>query len=152
MKYNNKDFIVVATDGEIDLVQAVNYDEDMDYYLDIYLHDTDTLVGDVNYRFKTDTYTGNVGYNIYEEYRGHRYATKALLLLKELLNQRGFQNMVISVVPNNVASVKTALGAGSKLVCVRSVPPRYKLYSDSPSHQVLIYQCETGERKKWWEN
>lgn len=145
---NNKDFRIVATDGEIDLVQAVNPDENMEYYLDIYLHNTDELVGDINFRLKTETYNGNVGYNIFEEYRGKKYASKALLLLRDFLNKRGFQNLVVAVIPENIASVKTVTNAGGKLFCSRMVPEKYAIYRESPSHQVSIYHVSTEREEK----
>lgn len=67
-------------------------------------------------------YGGNIGYRIYEEYRGHHYAGKACLLLFELAKKHRLEYVIITCNPDNYASRKTCEYAGGELLEIAEVP------------------------------
>lgn len=67
-------------------------------------------------------YGGNIGYRVYEEYRGHHYAGKACLLLFELAKKHRLEYVIITCNPDNYASRKTCEYAGGELLEIAEVP------------------------------
>ena len=67
-------------------------------------------------------YGGNIGYSIYEEYRGHHYAGKACLLLFELAKIHQLEYVIITCNPDNYASRKTCEYAGGELLEITVLP------------------------------
>lgn len=67
-------------------------------------------------------YGGNIGYTVYEEYRGNHYAGKACLLLFELARKHGLQYLIITCDPDNYASRKTCEYAGGELLEIAELP------------------------------
>ena len=67
-------------------------------------------------------YGGNIGYSIYEEYRGHHYAGKACLLLFELAKMHQLEYVIITCNPDNYASRKTCEYAGGELLEIVQLP------------------------------
>lgn len=67
-------------------------------------------------------YDGNIGYSIYEEYRGHHYAGKACLLLFELAKMHQLEYVIITCNPDNYASRKTCEYAGGELLEITVLP------------------------------
>lgn len=61
-------------------------------------------------------YGGNVGYTIEEAYRGYGYATKAVLLLKDLARKHKMSHLIITCNPDNIASKRTCEKAGAEFV------------------------------------
>lgn len=50
---------------------------------------------------------GNIGYYIYEKFRGHGYAYEACLLLFEIAKVKGLSEIYITCNPENIASKRT---------------------------------------------
>ena len=50
---------------------------------------------------------GNIGYCIYEKFRGHGYAYEACLLLFEIAKAKGLSEIYITCNPENIASKRT---------------------------------------------
>lgn len=73
---------------------------------------------------------GNIGYYIYEQYRGHHYARKACLLLFELARKHGLDTLIITCDPDNIASKKTCEYTGAKLLEIVDVPEWHQMYKD----------------------
>lgn len=67
-------------------------------------------------------YGGNIGYQIYEKYRGNHYAAKACLLLFELAKKHNLGYVIITCNPNNLASKKTCEYLGCKLLETTELP------------------------------
>lgn len=64
-------------------------------------------VGRLVYRYGSDEllkYSGHIGYHIFEEYRGHNYAYKAVL---DLFSMIDLEEVIISCDLDNIASQKT---------------------------------------------
>lgn len=51
-------------------------------------------------------FDGHIGYSIDEEFRGHHYSQEACLLLFDIAREKGFQELIITCSPDNIASRK----------------------------------------------
>lgn len=51
-------------------------------------------------------FDGHIGYSIEKEYQGHHYSKEACLLLFEEARKKGFQELIITCSPDNIASRK----------------------------------------------
>ena len=67
----------------------------------------------ISYYYENDEIAGNVSYEILKEYSGHNYAKKALKLFAKNIFKIDDSDLFISILPNNIASIKTAVGAGA---------------------------------------
>lgn len=84
-------------------------------------------------------YDGHIGYTIDEEYRGHHYAYLALLKVKDIAIEKGFQELVITCSPNNVASKKTILKLNAIYIETKSVPSSLRKYFSKEETEKEIY-------------
>jgi tagatose 1,6-diphosphate aldolase len=70
------------------------------YHLKICLVSDETEVGECNFRVGNTEklfFGGNIGYNVYEQYRGNHYAGKACFLLFELAKMHNMNYLYINV-------------------------------------------------------
>lgn len=67
-------------------------------------------------------YGGNIGYTVYEGFRGHHYAAKACFLLFELARKHGMGEVYITCNPDNIASAKTCERVGGELLETVELP------------------------------
>jgi tagatose 1,6-diphosphate aldolase len=112
----------------LDLVQFASHPVHQvpTYFLQI----THTLhgdrVGSINLRVSADEHirrhAGHVGYVVHQAFRGRRYASRALILLKPLARQLGVDPLSITCDPENAASRRTCEIAGAVLVEVVDLP------------------------------
>jgi len=72
----------------------------------ICLHDTKIQIGDISYTPGKHLYFGNIGYSIYEKYRGNNYAFHAVGLLMNFLYLNGVQEATIKAYMINAASIR----------------------------------------------
>jgi len=86
-------------------------------------------------------YCGNIGYTVYEEFRGSHYAGKACLLLFNLARLHKMDYLYITCNPDNIGSRKTCEYAGGKLECIADLPPDNDMYLDG-ERQKCIYRFE----------
>lgn len=82
---------------------------------------------------------GNIGYSVDEAYRGHRYAAKAVGLLKGLAKKHDMAHLFITCVPENTASEKSILYAGGKYVETRDLPEDNDMYLEG-KRRVKIFR------------
>lgn len=69
---------------------------------------TDNWVGTILYRgYHFNRHLGDIGYNIFEEYRGKNFAYKSTIMLSELLNEYEIPDYWISTRTDNIPSIKT---------------------------------------------
>ena len=73
-------------------------------------------------------YGGNVGYEVYESYRGNHYAGKACKLLFKLAQKHCMDYLLITCNPTNKASRKTCEYAGCSLKEIVQLPPDNEMY------------------------
>lgn len=101
-------------------------------YYDIYLHENNNKIGSIELRDRANDdmyYYGNVGYNIITAYRGHSYAYYACKMLMEIAKKEyGMKELIITCSPDNIASYKTLIKLGGKLVETVNVPSDHYLY------------------------
>lgn len=68
-------------------------------------------------------YAGNIGYRIFEEYRGHGYACEAAgMLLRYAFETVGMMQVIITCSPENSASKRTIERLGGTLLETAAVP------------------------------
>ena len=82
-------------------------------------------VGDNEYLRK---YAGHIGYRVYTPYRGHKYAGKAVKLLRDLARANGFTELWITTNPDNIPSRKTCEWIGAQYIEEVPVPENTALY------------------------
>lgn len=92
------------------------------YLLNIVLHGSNTKTGSIPY------YGGNIGYGISEEHRGHHYASKACILLKETAKTHGLDYLIITCDPDNIPSRKTCEYLGAELLEIAILPKDNEMY------------------------
>lgn len=101
------------------------------YIFDISPHGTDEKAGVINLRIGFNPnihYGGNIGYGVFEEYRGRHYAAKACLLVRELSMQHGMESLIITCDPDNVPSRKTCEYIGAELLEITELPEWTEMY------------------------
>ena len=86
-------------------------------------------------------YGGNIGYEIFPEYRGHHYAGKACKLLFRLAKKHDLGYVIITCNPENTASAKTCEYAGGKLLEIAELPPENNMREKGETHK-RIYKFE----------
>lgn len=84
-------------------------------------------------------YGGNIGYEIFESYRGHHYAGKACRLLFELAKAHSMRHVYITCQPDNLPSSKTCEYAGGQLLGVKPIPEDNDMYKRG-EREIMIYQ------------
>ncbi len=73
-------------------------------------------------------YGGNIGYEIFEEFRGNRYATKACKFMFPLAKKHEIDYLIITCDPDNIASRKTCEYSGGELIGILDIPSWHEMY------------------------
>ena len=113
------------------------------YYFKICLADG-TPIGHCDLRIGHNDKTyigGNIGYNIDENHRGHRYAAKACELLFHQARKHGMDHVIITCVPENIASSRTCQIAGGQLLEITDIPEDNEMYAEG-KRRVMVYRFE----------
>ena len=121
---------ILAQNEEIYLVMPEWYDDEHEFF-EIVLNDTEEVVGNITMR--------NIEYEVFEEYRGNNYAKKALKLFARNVSEVSDEDLFISILPNNTASIKTAVGAGALFHQVVEIPKDYRLSEDGKYKYANMY-------------
>ena len=91
-------------------------------------------VGDIRLRIGVAEdlrlYAGHIGYGIRPEYRGRRFAARAVRLLMPLARRHGMPELWITCDPENIASKRTCELAGADFVEIVDLPPDSDMYQD----------------------
>ena len=104
-------------------------------------HDREMGVCDLRIGHNMNTYYGgNIGYRIYEEFRGRHYAGKACLLLFELAKKHNMDHLIITCNPDNYASKRTCEYVGGHLVEVVSLPKDNDMRIEDGETEKCIYK------------
>jgi predicted acetyltransferase len=100
-------------------------------------------VGRVNLRASMDPHirfhAGHVGYEIHHNSRGHRYASRALTLLKPLARQLGMDPISITCDPDNIPSRRSCEIAGATLVHVLDLPEDCVIHRNGHPRKCLYH-------------
>ncbi len=115
-------------------------------FFDVILNETKEKVGEINCHLGDEfQYGGNVDYFIYEKYRHHHYATMALELLKQLL-QNNLSNaekiLYISTLPEDTYSQKVAQNNNAELYYDGEVPVTDSLNYINGVKKIKIYKID----------
>lgn len=101
-------------------------------YYDIYLHRQRIKIGECDLRIGMNDelyYAGNIGYRIFDCWRGHHYAYEACKILFVLAKKKyHMTNLIVTCSPENIASKKTLEKLGGVLVETVEVPEWHWLY------------------------
>lgn len=84
-------------------------------------------------------YGGNIGYTVYEQFRGEHYAGKACLLLFKQARKHKMDYLYITCNPDNHASRKTCEYAGGILEKIVDLPKDNDMYLEG-ERQKCIYR------------
>jgi predicted acetyltransferase len=100
-------------------------------------------VGRINLRAAVDRHicfhAGHVGYEVHPDSRGHRYASRAQILLKPLARQLGMEQLSITCDPDNIASRKSCEIAGATLVGVFELPEDCVIHRNGHPRKCLYH-------------
>lgn len=101
------------------------------YHFRILLHQTSEPIGKIRLRVghvPVLLIVGHVGFDIDEPHRGHGYAARACVLVRQAALVHGLDKLVIAYDPDNVASRKTCEQIGATFVGIADVPEDHELY------------------------
>jgi predicted acetyltransferase len=101
------------------------------YHFNISLSGLSEPIGKIDIRIGYNEnlyFGGHIGYSVNEEYRGNRYAAKAVLLLKKVAKAHDMEKLIITCNPDNIASRKTCEHIGAKLLETVDVPKDNDMY------------------------
>lgn len=84
-------------------------------------------------RLRIDTahvlrFPGHIGYEVNEEYRGHRYAARSCQLLRPLALAHGLKAVWLTVDPKNIASQRTCEIIGAKYIETVRIPKDHEMF------------------------
>lgn len=113
------------------------------YYFDICLLGGEKIgYCDLRIGHNEKTYIGgNIGYGIDEPYRGNHYAAKACKLLFNLAKKHRMEYLIITCVPENLASAKTCHAAGGEFIERIPIPEGNEMYAEG-KREVLVYRFD----------
>lgn len=143
--FKNMDYL---TDGEIDLIIqkkiCLNYKIGCipTYKYKITMHGSNTKIGNIDIRIYDNEnvcYFGNIGYKIYENFRGNNYAAKSCKIIKKVALAHGMHTLIITCNSNNIPSRKTCEKIGAKLIKIITFPPNNKILKDG-ERQRYVYE------------
>lgn len=114
------------------------------YYYAIILKETNAEIGKISIRIghnKHSYYNGNIGFEIYDEYRGCRYSLSASKLILQVAKYHEMDYLYLSCNESNVASSKIIEHLGASLVEIVVPPKDYIFYYDGMERQ-RIYKLD----------
>lgn len=121
----------------LDLYKTADENKEKDYlpayYFKIIRRIDDIEVGWCDLRIGYNDnikYGGNIGYEVYESYRGNHYASKACKLLFLLAKRHNMDKVIITCSPENIASQKTCEYSGAKYIDTINVPTWHEMNID----------------------
>ena len=130
---------LIDRDLELVLTKTIPPEQNSPDYIPVYKFEmrqvgTVKKLGRLNFRVANTEdiilYAGHFGYNVAEEYRGHRYAARSCQLLFPLAIKHGINPLWITCNPDKIASRRTCEIAGGKLIEVVDLPPDNDQYQD----------------------
>ena len=151
---SNDDYKPIISDGILTLSSRFKdyKKDDVAGDFKIILNETKETIGEIDFELGEEfKYSGNVSYAIREQFRENYYATKALKLLVDLVDNNESdvdKSLFISVKVNNVASQKVALNNGATLVYDGDVPKDDSLYYIDGIKQVKVYKIDKFNKGK----
>lgn len=139
----------IISNEELTLVLSIGSNASRQYYYYIVKKDTGEKVGTCGIRLgdvREIKYLGNIEYEIFEPYRGNKYAEKATRLLATIAIKHNIKELVITARPTNKASIRTIENLGAKFIEVINVPKNTRIYKESKLLSIYKWNLE-GENK-----
>jgi predicted acetyltransferase len=102
------------------------------YQFNVMLHGSTGKIGSIRLRVGDDPalrIAGHIGFEIDELHRGHRYATRACFLLREVIRAHHLDPVIITCDPENLASRRTCELIGATFRGVELVPTDHEMYA-----------------------
>ena len=90
-----------------------------------------TIVGHCNLKLDNSEltkYCGNIGYKIFEEFRGCRYSAKASKLLLGLAKKHNLKYVTITCEAKNIASNKICQFLNAQFIETADIPKNHEMY------------------------
>lgn len=75
-------------------------------------------------------YPAHIGYEVKEEFRGRRYATRSIRLILLFAKAHGLDKLWIGCQPGNIASRRTCELAGAQLHEIVDIPKEHEMYKE----------------------
>ena len=85
-------------------------------------------------------YGGNIGYTVFECFRGHHYALKACRLLFQLAKMHGMEELIITCAPDNAPSRRTLEKLGGELLEIAELPPDNDMRAGMHMTHVCVFR------------
>ena len=101
------------------------------YYFSIVRLRDNAIVGRCDLRIGHNENTkhgGNIRYEVFEPFRGNRYAAKACKLLFVLAKKHNMDKVFITCSPDNIASRRTCELSGGILIDILDIPSWHEMY------------------------
>lgn len=101
-----------------------------------------TPVGECNLKIDNTIltkYCGNIGYNIYEQYRGNHYSLKASKLLLQLAIKHKLKYVLINCEPTNKASNRICKLLNAEFIKTVNIPKTHEMYEQG-TQEINIYK------------
>lgn len=111
------------------------------YLCGIYLCENNLKVGFIDIRIghtKCIYYGGNIGYTVFEDFRGNNYAGKACILIKEIAKKHEMKKLYITCNPDNYQSKRVLEKLGLKLLEIAKLPPDNDMYLDGEREKCIF--------------
>jgi tagatose 1,6-diphosphate aldolase len=106
--------------------------------------------GEINlragYTANIELYRGNIGFTVFENFRGHYLSGRSCLVLKPFIRSLGFETIWLTCNSDNLASKRNFEYIGALYVDTRSVPDDSPYAAFYPKHarEKLRYRWEIG--------
>jgi len=101
------------------------------YLFDIYSVEDKTVAGRCDLRVGYNDklyYAGNIGYTVFEQFRGRRFALSACFLLQKLALRHGMRELIVTCNPENAASKRICELFGAEYVKMVDLPEDHELF------------------------
>lgn len=86
-------------------------------------------------------YGGNIGYEVYPEFRGNHYSAKACVILLDEARTLGMEYLLVTCNPDNFASKRTIELVGFAFIEDAEVPVHNAMY-DRGEYRKLVYKMD----------
>ncbi len=84
-------------------------------------------------------YGGNIGYTVFEDFRGNNYALKACRLIKNVAAKHKLEYLYITCNPDNIASRRTCEKLGIPLQEIVDLPKDNDMYKKGERQKCIYY-------------
>lgn len=144
-EFTDKFDVIYSENLSLKITQKYMGDNEMlpFYYYDIFNSEND-CVGKISIRIGHNFhsyYNGNIGYEIFKEYRGHGLARIACQAILQVAKFHGMEYIILACDENNIASYKTIEKLNAELMEICDVPKEYFAWREDMEKQ-RIYKLD----------